>query len=587
MMPTARRKLALFTGRGADNRATGMVVGPAPTTALPALPVKPAPPLTADTGHTTLLPKLQPPIQISRQQPAISSAHAPDDQFHSQQQTATSASRSLPQPKAGRFAVASMQSGKNAWDDSTVASFISENGSTRSASVRHRGGQGQHHQTQNQTHRRDYSADAAYQRGHQHTSHHARGALSPSPPEQHDENLPFVIGGDGLLKVLPPPSDRHVHGAAAALNATISNNLFNDQTVKADEFYQDDRSVYDSPPAKFSALRRTRLPHRDATKRTSFSDAGGAGYTSDAQSIRLSPERNSEAGEEIEKVRQTERIRRDREREKSREVERLQLEREAQLERQRERERDLQNKRSTVFENLTPVDLEDPTSFNDTRAAVIAPTSEYTAEDPKEEALQRTPRANRQMPPPAGPVTTGINLFNKDGPFAQMTTHRLGESNPVPQTLKRRHSLDYDDAELNKMSFSDLRSQAFDYDPQAAAAVAAQQQTSSGSAAGTLEERMQHYKTKGSIDQHEFFTRLSANEWDAAGDWFLEQFADVVNRMKTARRDKRKLVEQFEDEISRREEAVRVKAEGIDKTLVDLKVEGQTMMAGKEMEIDF
>ncbi|KAM7191060.1 Extracellular mutant protein 11 domain containing protein [Naviculisporaceae sp. PSN 640] len=578
MMPTARRKLALFTGRGADNRTTGVVVGPAPTPAATA-------PLTVDTGHSTLLPKLQPPLQISRQQPAT---HAPpEDQFHPQQQTTTTATatRSIPLPKAGRLAVTSMQTGKNAWDDSTVASLFSDNGSTKGASVRHRGGQGQH-QNQTSNHRREYSSDAAYQRGHQHSSHLPRPDRNHQQ-HPHDENLPFVIGGDGLLKVLPPPpSDRHAHGAASVLNATVSNNLLNEGTARVDEFYQDDRSVYDSPPAKFSALRRTRLPHRDAAKRTSFSDAGGgAGYTSDAQSIRMSPERNSEAGEEIEKVRQAERIRRDREREKSREVERLQLEREAQLERQRALERELQNKRSTVFENLTPVDLEDPTSFNNTQAAIIAPNSEYAAEDPVD-AQQRTPRANRQMAPGTGPTIKGINLFNKEGPLAQMATHRLGETTPAPPSLKRRHSLDYDDAELHKMSFSDLRNQAFDYDPQAVAAVAAQQHTTAGSAVGTLEERMQHYKTKGSMDQHEFFTRLSASEWDAAGDWFLEQFSDVVNRMKTARRDKRKLVEQFEEEIARREEAVRVKAEGIDKTLVDLKEEGQTMMAGKDMELD-
>ena len=56
--------------------------------------------------------------------------------------------------------------------------------------------------------------------------------------------------------------------------------------------------------------------------------------------------------------------------------------------------------------------------------------------------------------------------------------------------------------------------------------------------------------------------------------------------MKAARGEKRKLVEAFEEEIAEREEAVRGKAEGIDKTLEDLKNEGQTMMAGKNMDLE-
>ena len=353
-----------------------------------------------------------------------------------------------------------------------------------------------------QDHRRDYSSDVVtYQR--QQPSHLSRGNMSQRM--QHDENLPFVIGENGLLKVVTAPGDHHIHGVTAALNATVSNNAMNEQTVKVDELYQDDRQAYESPPPKFVPLRRTKLPHRDAAKRTSFSDAGGAGYSSDVQSLGMSPERTSEAGEEIEKVRQAERVRRDREREKSREVERQQFEREAQLERQRERERELQNKRSTMFENLTPVDLEDPQSFNDTRAAIAAPATEYTVDDP----LQRTPRADRHIQP-RGP-TKGVNLFNEEGPLGRMSSH---EPNPIQQSLKRNYTPDYDDGELDKMSYSDLRNQDYDFDPQSAAAMAAQQQTTAGSAEGTVEERLQHYKTKGSMDQHQFFTGINAKEWD-------------------------------------------------------------------------
>jgi predicted YcjX-like family ATPase len=134
------------------------------------------------------------------------------------------------------------------------------------------------------------------------------------------------------------------------------------------------------------------------------------------------------------------------------------------------------------------------------------------------------------------------------------------------------------------MSYTDLRSQGFDYDPQAAAL----QQTTAllPPTGGSIEERLAHYKCQGSMDQHDFFTRLSVDEWDEAGDWLLAQFGGVVQRLQQARRAKRRLVQRFEDEVSAREEAVRGKIEGIGRTLEDLKQDGQSMMQGKEVDLE-
>jgi hypothetical protein len=46
-------------------------------------------------------------------------------------------------------------------------------------------------------------------------------------------------------------------------------------------------------------------------------------------------------------------------------------------------------------------------------------------------------------------------------------------------------------------------------------------------------------------------------------------------------------VQQFEEEVAAREEAVRSKIEGIGRTLEELKQEGQTMMEGKEVDVEF
>jgi hypothetical protein len=434
---------------------------------------------------------------------------------------------------------------------------------SRSASDRlraHQGGHGRH-----------YSDAPPPQRTHQ-----------PQPTlTQPDEklNLPFVIGKGGFLKVVPAPSTQQAPETAPLANNAIPGDIFEEQSVKTADIFQDAPQPYETP-TRVSGLRRTRLAYRDTrdTKSNGSPQRSGSGYSPESQSLNLSPERQADAGNHIDKIRLQERLSRDRERQRERE-------RERERERQRQREHELQHKRSTIFENLTPLEFGDP-DFNDTKAAAVASS---TGVDPEalKEALERTPRANRKPPPPQQQVfPPQTNPFNKaPPPLGRIASHWLQEPpKEVPSTAshKRRQSLDYDDAELHAMSYADLHKQAFDFDPQTAAL----QQTAVPPAGGSIEERLEHYKSKGSMDQHEFFTHISIDEWDEAGDWFLAQFGSIMQRLKQARKAKRQLVQQFEDEIAVREEAVRTKVDGIGRTLEDLKQEGQTMMQGKDVDVE-
>ncbi|KAK0665116.1 extracellular mutant protein 11-domain-containing protein [Cercophora samala] len=650
MMPTAKKKLGaigLFARTGGDSSPRAVAVG-LPTTPAPvsALSGKNHP---LSNGHTTnnapqpqqqqpqQLQQLQPPHEIvatGRQQdkhdtPATATAAsrsipvfkglsgryssvAPTTHHHSQPPPPTSMSMSLPaqhfhpmqrtRTTASDTAAREPPRGQNAWEDSTVASMFNDTESRAASDRTH---------TRQASNARQYSTTdgavglpppaGAYQRQHQ--------ALPPPPaptqpsrrdlhqPHQHQqqhgptsENLPFVIGDNGMLTVVAPPH----HQSAVPVTSSTSAHIPLDSD-KTDDVFQDDRSIYETP-TKNSALRRTRLPYRDTRglKDATYSPSGSQYSPRRAESVSMSPERAVEAGEHLEQVRIEERRRRDRER---------QRERERELERQREREveqeRELQHKRSTIFENLTPLVFDDDQNFNDTRAGVLATTSGV---DPDEltEALQRTPRVTRKVPPPVLPLPFAVK---KDVVATATVAAPLGRTNssnrriakeplkPSTKSLKRRQSLDYNDAELHRMSYSDLRNEAFDYDPQAAAAIeqqtAVKQQQPPPHPGGSIEQRLEYYKNQGSLDQHQFFARISVNEWDEAGDWFLEQFGAVVQRFKKARKDKRQLIAQFEDEISAREEAVRGKIEGIGRTLEDLKNEGQTMMQGKDTDLEF
>lgn len=129
------------------------------------------------------------------------------------------------------------------------------------------------------------------------------------------------------------------------------------------------------------------------------------------------------------------------------------------------------------------------------------------------------------------------------------------------------------------MSYNDLMKQDFDYDPRTAVL---QQTVPSGT---SIEDRLEYYKDKDGLDQHQFFTQISIKEWEDSGDWFLEQFGGIIKKMKEARKNKRNIVSRFENEVAAREEAVRSKTEGIGRTLQELRQEGQTMMQGKDVDV--
>ncbi|KAF3767399.1 hypothetical protein M406DRAFT_69546 [Cryphonectria parasitica EP155] len=143
---------------------------------------------------------------------------------------------------------------------------------------------------------------------------------------------------------------------------------------------------------------------------------------------------------------------------------------------------------------------------------------------------------------------------------------------------KRHRDIDYDDAVLEKMSFADLQNEPFDHDPTKQAV-----QSPAKPPADNLDEMLQFYRDKSEGAQTQFFTQMSVRDWEDSGDWFLEQFGDIMKRMKQARQDKRKMVEHFETEISNREEAVRCKKESIDRKLSKLRHDGKAMMEGKEL----
>ncbi|KAH7328069.1 extracellular mutant protein 11-domain-containing protein [Stachybotrys elegans] len=143
---------------------------------------------------------------------------------------------------------------------------------------------------------------------------------------------------------------------------------------------------------------------------------------------------------------------------------------------------------------------------------------------------------------------------------------------------KRRRSFDYDDMDLSAMAFSDLLRQPFDHDPSRGAAPGGHDIRGE-----TQADKLERFRRQGEKEQRQMFVRMSMDDWETAGDWFVDQFTDLMQKMKQARQNKRRMIKKFEAEIAEREEAVRLRSEAIDRKLVKMKQDGQRVVEDKDV----
>ncbi|CAD6453858.1 5c5d79d9-0ba6-4c73-be9f-ad34576d7419 [Sclerotinia trifoliorum] len=149
--------------------------------------------------------------------------------------------------------------------------------------------------------------------------------------------------------------------------------------------------------------------------------------------------------------------------------------------------------------------------------------------------------------------------------------------------------LDYDDATLKNMDYSQLRDESFEA-PSAASEQPSEPDMSLSDR--TLNERVSyHVEQYQAADQKEldkqrvamaeFFGNLSKDEWEEAGDWFLERFADTLKALKDARKEKRDVVAKFEREIEKREGEVKGSLRAYNEDMERMKKGAKGVIEGK------
>ena len=426
---------------------------------------------------------------------------------------------------------------KNAWEDSTVASMFSDPkavtdrdrdakeavtiGKVPLDRLRaHQVGHGRPYGATGDSQQPTTSGQGQQQGSQGDPGRYHGGLRGERPPPGHDENMPWVVSENGLLRVVPPPAKPF----SGRLESSNNNNNkggtgmgifddqsiqqpFNDDDTETNGYREDDHRPlpYDTPTKRNGTTRRSKLPFRDTRSVASFSVGDNPLLFSprtQSVSVSLSPERPDpglglgHGMSDIEVIRKQERLAKERERER------------------RQHQQQVEVKRPPIeYEPVdeSPLEFSEP-DFEDTKAAVLASSSGVDAAGvlKQEGGLERTPRARQKqreqrglgyeaqmgnnhnpfgdLPPPPPPAPLGRTGNNRGmqvqgqmpapAPLTKEHLLQVPSASSVPPpgppsltSRKRRldeNPLDYNDAELHAMSYADLLNQPFDHDPQAA-----------------------------------------------------------------------------------------------------------------------
>jgi hypothetical protein len=158
------------------------------------------------------------------------------------------------------------------------------------------------------------------------------------------------------------------------------------------------------------------------------------------------------------------------------------------------------------------------------------------------------------------------------------TSDALTEENPDEQPESQMVSeqpLDYDLEELYNKDYASLKGEPFDHSPHAQPFVVPDLPDTA-----VLTDKLVQLNGASQQNQAHFFASLNIDEWEEAGDWFLERFSETIKGLKDVRREKRKAVRAFEDEIEVRETAVSKKRALTRVAMAEMKASGAAVLQG-------
>ncbi|KAL8815277.1 MAG: hypothetical protein Q9223_005576 [Gallowayella weberi] len=152
---------------------------------------------------------------------------------------------------------------------------------------------------------------------------------------------------------------------------------------------------------------------------------------------------------------------------------------------------------------------------------------------------------------------------------------------PQHRHVKAEIGLDYDPKTLEKMSFEQLANESFDTAPQP---------TNPGNPSpgdeSTLEEKLLHlHALDGPEDQihsqrQAFFSSLPIERYEECGHLMTQRFGDIILKFQEARRRKRAIAREFEEEVAKRQALVERRRRAVEDDMERLKRAGRDVVRG-------
>ncbi|PTU19342.1 hypothetical protein P175DRAFT_0441511 [Aspergillus ochraceoroseus IBT 24754] len=145
------------------------------------------------------------------------------------------------------------------------------------------------------------------------------------------------------------------------------------------------------------------------------------------------------------------------------------------------------------------------------------------------------------------------------------------------RTKKRQLDMDYPPEILYKKSFADLQAEPFDQTPPSQSA----SETQSTPEKGKEEGKISFLIRLSDQERHDYFAKLSMDEWEDHGDLLVEEFSKMMLKMKDLRHARRKTAALFEGEIKRRHNVVEELSTELSTKFEEMRAGGAEMLRGR------
>lgn len=214
-----------------------------------------------------------------------------------------------------------------------------------------------------------------------------------------------------------------------------------------------------------------------------------------------------------------------------------------------------------------PLTIQHPNNGQTTQRQHIIPLQHVQQHPSGSARFQLQPLMPMELP---APLKRPSSAHFKAEPSVQSDSVRQTIGKELPAALVS----DYDHETLLAMKYDQLSKEDFDTDPRAALQVLTEDILQK-----PLTERLEFVqKNLDAGKQSEFFSSLPILEWEESGDWFLEQFQKIIQRTREARQNKRKLAQEFENEVETRYNHVSKKQNQVEEALRKMKSQGEGLV---------